>query len=238
MRTMKSLKQSKKSAPISEEKIIRDRGRTIQVVRLVTAQRETITYGPPPPNNPDEEEGFLASSRIHIRRQLESRWERGKLLGVTIGGDRWKLEHGEAARRGLQGVWNKPETHLLWASVQHLKMHADQFFDFEATCSDGRRVCEVLLRAIQDGNTDEFDLLSKVIREVAKSAKRQERNWRVGQAVKLAAKRTGKAPILTEVLDGYIKLMSKDAPEAIDYSERTFRDALAGAGFGWLLARN
>jgi hypothetical protein len=236
MRTMKSSKQSKKSAPISEKKIIRDRGRIIQVVRLVTAQRETTTYGPPPPNNPDEEEDFLASSRIHIRRQLESRWERGKLLGVSISGDAWKLQHGESARRGLQRVWKKPETRLFWASVQHLRMHADEFFDFEATCSDGRRICDVFLRAIESGNTQEMDLLAKVIEEVAKSAKRQERNWRVAQAVKLVAKRTGKPPTSADALTAYLDLINQDSPEIVDYTDRTFREALAGAGFGWLLA--
>lgn len=232
---MKGSKQSRASAPKKEEKIVRDRGRVFQVVRLVTTTRETTTYGPPPPANPDDEEQFLAASRIHVRRKLESRWEREKLIGVTISGDSWKLQHGESARRGLQGLWKNQETQLLWASVQHLKMHANEFYDFEADCSDGKRICDLLLRCINSGETKELDLLGKVIREVEASAKRQERNWRVALAVKQAAKEQMKPPTSSEVLQAFLNSSGHDLPEA-DYSERTFRDALVGAGFSWLLA--
>jgi hypothetical protein len=81
-----------------------------------------------------------------------------------------------------------------------------------------------------------MDLLAKVIEEVAKSAKRQERNWRVAQAVKLVAKRTGKPPTSADALTAYLDLINQDSPEIVDYTDRTFREALAGAGFGWLLA--
>jgi len=225
-----------KKSPRAEKGSIRHKGRILHFSRVTRNGRVTTTYGPPSPSSADNEEGCLTATRIAIIEKAETTAKRKTLIGVSFVGDRWKMEHGESARRGLQGLWNKAETQSLWVSVQHLKLHADEFYDFHSECSDGRNICDLLLRCISSGDTKELDLLTKVIREVGASAKRQTRNWLVAKAVKQAAKKRGAVPTATEAFNEFVDMVSQDLPDCIDYNERTFRDALVGAGLDWILA--
>jgi len=214
---------------------------------------------------PEQEEAAAKLSSVTLLyRREEVNLEDGLVskVGWNFGEDGWRVQHGEAARRRLQGRWQDRLTQALWFSVQHIKMHSDEFYEFEAKLSDGKRICDVMLRAIQNGNTSELELLMKVICEVNASANRPEsRNWRVANAVRRAAKRHGRVPTCSEALIAYSEIMNRgvligedpseypprlDAcgkiineipPDYVDYSERTFRDAIVDAGLGWMLAR-
>lgn len=180
----------------------------------------------------EAEQTALGASRLYKWEKPETRMKRGKLLGWGVWGDAWKLQHGEAARRKLQGKWND-STKLLWNSVDHLLMHLDEFYDFEVDCSDGKRVCDVLVQAIKSGDLEQLGLLSKVIESVHAASNRMELRRRVAVAVKMAAKRLNRVPTTEEIRQEFNN--SRDAKELIEYPEKDFREALKEAGFGWII---
>lgn len=180
----------------------------------------------------EAEQTALGASRLYKWEKPETRMKRGMLLGWGVSGDAWKLQHGEAARRKLQGKWND-STKLLWYSVDHLLMHLDEFYDFEVDCSDGKRVCDVLVQAIKSGDVERLDLLAKVIESVHAASNRMELRRRIAGAVKTAAKEFNRVPTTEEIRQEFNN--SRNPEELVEYPEKDFRKVLQAAGFGWII---
>lgn len=209
----------------------------------------------------EAEQKAVGASRLYKWERRETKMKRSKLLGWGVCGDAWKLQHGEAARRKLQGNWNDV-TKSMWNSVQHILIHLGDFkefqqklsdgttctsfgraiYDFESTSVDGKIVYEILYKAIESGDTKDLKLLLKVIESVHEAFQIHGKSewavcstlrYRVAQSVRAAAAYYNRVPTTEQVRQFFND--KRNPVELVEYPERDFREALQVAGFGWII---